>query len=188
MSVFVARIVDQHDHGLALHIDAGIVVPVIFRRHHAIAHEHNVGVFHIDIGRGKARRPIDHVVGEFRGQRALGRGDGKAGGVLVQGDGHRRHGLEIAAVIARLDADALEFIGDPPGGRFAILRTGAAAFESVIGQRLVAGGDIGGGDFRRGRRMAGVRGAQCRQNESGREQRGGGEAGHAGENLLERRL
>ena len=100
IGVFVAGIVDEDDDGLPLHVEAGIVVPVVLGRDHAVADEHQRRVLHVHIRRLVARGPVDGIVGEFRRQRALRRGEGEARLGRIERDVHGRHRLEIASVIA----------------------------------------------------------------------------------------
>src|SRR3546814_10675854 len=56
-----AGVVDQDDDGLALHVDAGIVVPVLHGRVAAVADEHQRAVLALDIGLAGSR--VEHHVG-----------------------------------------------------------------------------------------------------------------------------
>ena len=62
-------IVDHDDHGLALYIEPGIVVPAFFRRVDAIAYKHDVAVF--DFGLGCFPIAGDHIVSAIIGRRRL---------------------------------------------------------------------------------------------------------------------
>ena len=154
--VLVAGIVDQHDHGLSLHVQAGIVVPAIFRRHHAIAHEHDLRAGDVGLGLVEPRREIGDVGAQLQRQCALGGLERRIGGLLVQGDGNGRHLLEIAAMVGGLDADALEFVRDPLCCDLAVLGAGATAFKSVVSHRLVARRQVGSGDVGRCGGVAGI--------------------------------
>ncbi len=43
------RIVDQHDQRLAAHIEPLVVIPAVFRSHHSVSHEHDVGFPNLDL-------------------------------------------------------------------------------------------------------------------------------------------
>ncbi len=75
---------------------------------------------------------------------------------IVERDDGGWHFLEIAAVISRLDADALQFVGQPLRGGLAILGAGSAPFERIARDRLVARQDVGAHDVGAGDRMTGI--------------------------------
>jgi hypothetical protein len=92
----------------------------------------------------------------------LWRVEGERGFRGIERDVHRRHRLEIAAMVAGLEPDALHLVGDPLRCRLAVLRPGAAALEGIVGNRLVARRKVGGVDVGRGVRMARILGERGR--------------------------
>src|SRR5690606_25666168 len=105
-----AGVVDQHDHGLALDVYAGVVVPVLLGGIHAVADEHQRAV--LDAGVWLAGAGADHhVVAERERARVAGDGELDRGGRVGRGLDHR-HVLEPLAVVARLQADALHLRTD----------------------------------------------------------------------------
>ena len=145
--------------GLAFHVEAGVVVPVLLRRDDAVAGEHDRRSLRcrtswlasseltiMSVRYAKRSSPLSVATSSVT-----------ASGSLQRRLDHR-HGLEPVAAVAGLEADLLELILDP-GRRHALAdRAGLAAFERVAGDLLDARGEILGGD--RGRRMAFARSAR----------------------------
>ena len=87
-----AGVVDQHDHGLALHVDARVVVPVLFRRVHAVADEDQLAAVDLHFLLAGARAD-HHVRAELQRMRLACDIDGHGRGGIRLGH-HHRHGLE----------------------------------------------------------------------------------------------
>ena len=141
-----ARVVDEHHHRLALHVEAGVVVPVRFGRVHAVADEHHLAVLELHLGLTGAR--ADHHVGaEGELARRATQRDLAHRGRIGRGF-HHRHGLEIAVAIAGLEPESFELRFQVIDGEFLASATRGAAFELVRGQHLHVLGEILGRDFR----------------------------------------
>ena len=153
-----ARVVDQHDHGLALHVQAFVVVPAGFGRVHAVTHEHHFAGIDGNFRLGGAGAQ-GHLRAE--GQRAVftTQGDLRAGGGFVGGGLHHRHVLEPAVAVARLQAQALELRDQVVGGHLLAGGARGAAAELIGGQHLHVRREVFGGDLGAeavvGRRRAG---------------------------------
>ena len=157
------RVIDQHHDGLALDVDAGVVVPVIFRGLHAVAHEHHGAVLDADLGLVVGGH--GHcIVREIQRQALLADLDMAPRGAT---DARQRHGLQIAAVrIARLQAQRLELLlqvrhglATAGGARHAALVFVGGQLADMRHQLLAAdagGGFVDGAGL--GRRRLGLRG------------------------------
>ena len=151
-----ARIVDQHDHRLALHVHAGVIVPVPVRRIRAVAEEHHRRILQVHL-----RFPLQglhhHVllVGETGVLRAGG--DLQLHLVVEQQGALRRHGLEPGTVVAGLQPHALELVDQEIQRALRTDRAGLAPAEVVGTERLLVAGKIGGVDRRRQRCRLGGR-------------------------------
>ena len=99
-------VVDEHHHGLALHIDTGVIVPVLLRRIHAVAHEHQLARIDLHFRLPRARTD-DHVGAERQRARRALHVDGHRRR-FVGGGFHHRHRLEITVAVARLQTHALK--------------------------------------------------------------------------------
>jgi len=167
--------IDQDDDRFSLHIKAGIVIPFIFRRDHAIADKHNVGILHRHIGAGKLRRPVNNVFGEFRGELAFRGREGELGFAALHGNRDGRDGLEIAALIGGGDAQTLQFVRDPLRGGFACDCARASSFEGIIRNRTRSCRNVRAQYVRRGLRMAGIgRAVRRTRKQQGRQRKDGG--------------
>ncbi len=93
---------------------------MIFRRDHAITHKHQRRFGDRDGIAGIVRREIDDIVEIFRRQRPALGVEGKARLGRVQLDINGGNTLEIAAMIARLQPDALHLVRDPLCCRLAV--------------------------------------------------------------------
>ena len=136
----ITRIIHQYHHRLALRVETGVVVPLVFGRDDAVAGEHQgtPGERH---GRLRARRTHDEVSAEAESERR-GAAD-RERCVGVGGDLHQRHFLQEAAVVGRQKAVALELGGDV-FSRELLARTGRRpAAELIRGQSPDGGADIG---------------------------------------------
>ena len=105
----VAGVVDEHHHGLALHVEAGVVVPLVLGGRHAVAGKHQRRVF--DVNHRLLLLGEEHeVVAVLQLHRcAVARHRGNRVGPAR--DFHQRHRLEIAAIRARPQAQLLKFGG-----------------------------------------------------------------------------
>ena len=65
----VPGVVHEHDGDLAAHVDAGVIVPLVFRCDDAVTRKHELGVVDPRFGH-RALGPDDHVVAEAQRQRA----------------------------------------------------------------------------------------------------------------------
>jgi hypothetical protein len=92
----VAGVVDEHHHGFAFHVEAGVVVPAVLGRYHAVAGEYQRGVLH---GYRGLLALAEYYVISFIIQvqlLAFARNLHRWGG--RDGDFRHRHRLEITAV------------------------------------------------------------------------------------------
>ena len=64
LRVRYGRIVDEHDNGLAFHIDTFVIVPAVFRRDNAISDKNDIGVFDLHFGHvaQRTRNVIGRVI------------------------------------------------------------------------------------------------------------------------------
>jgi len=102
-------IVHQYDDGLALHIDAGIVVPAPLGRVDAIANKHQfaVGNFNFRLF------PIaggDIIAAMFKGQVGLAPGNFQRGDIF-RGDADQRNILKPVVPVTRLQPGCSKFFG-----------------------------------------------------------------------------
>ena len=131
----IIRVIDQDQHRLALHVQAGIVVPALFRGVDAIADEHHRAVLDLDPGLGGAIGTDHHF-------RAIGGSDGRLAAGEAQrrdilgGDLDQRHVLEPAALVAGLESQLLELGGQQRQRLFLAHGAGRAAFIGV-GRKLL---------------------------------------------------
>ena len=129
-----AGVVHQDDDRAASHVDAFIVVPVVFRCDDAVSHEHQ--------GRVRQSRPVDHPfrpAHEFGAESQLGRRTAASNRErrLVGDDGfHQRDVLKIAVAVAGLQAHLLERIGEVLDGEFFAVGGRGPSLELVRRQRL----------------------------------------------------
>ena len=129
-----ARVVDKDDGGLAGHVHAGVVVPVVLGGHDAIADEHQLAVVETDRF-GHVFRPDDRLGAmlDHLQRLAVATEHERLG---VGGDGDQRYVLEIAVAVARGQAGGLELLGEV-GQRLGLAGRGrAAALERVRRERL----------------------------------------------------
>ena len=127
----IAGVVDQHDHRLALDIDALVIVPAVLRRDDAIADKDQVRAVERDLV-GGALGPEHHVFIRGQAERLAIVGDVEAGRAFIQRDFQQRHRLEIAALIAGLETDAGHLVGDPLAGGDPARRGRRAALEFIV--------------------------------------------------------
>ena len=123
------RVVDEHEDRLALHIDALVVIPAVFRRDDAVADEDDVGVRDLRFGAIVAR-VRDVVVGELERDRLAPRRErrGRMRRVADQIDV-----LDVGAVgIAGLEAERLELALHVGDGLVLAGRARAASLERVV--------------------------------------------------------
>ncbi|MNN26764.1 hypothetical protein D3C81_1402810 [compost metagenome] len=139
-----ARVVDEHDHGLALPVLAGVVVPVLLGGINAVADEHQVAGVDLDF-RLAAAGADDHVGAELQFLAAVAALDFQHGVRVGRGLGHR-HVLEPAVAVARLQADALHLVADEVDRELLALAARRAAFEFIRGQVLDQFAEVGGID------------------------------------------
>ena len=160
-----AGIVDQHHHGLALDVESGVIVPLLFRCVDTVADEHQRAVLDADQGLAGAGAD-DHVAAELQHLRRACHIDVQHGR-FVCGGFHHRHALEPLAAIAWLQADPRELRLDVVDGL--VLTRGArpAAGERIGCELLHMRGEIAGID----RVMEGVIAGSRRRR--GRSLRGG---------------
>src|SRR3546814_9249061 len=129
-----AGVVDQDDDGLALNVDAGVVVHVLLGRVDAVAEHNQRAVLDLDLGLAGAR--VEHHVGaELQLGGLAGDVDPERGGFVSRGLGHR-HVLEPGHVVAGLQADAQELRLDVLERLIAAGRAGAAVPELDGGPRI----------------------------------------------------
>ena len=133
LQIIRRRLVDQHQQDFAAHVEALVVVPVIFGCFDAVADEHDVG---IDVRLRLLRLVEGDVFVErlqIHGLALLG-DEGKLG--LGQGrDSDQRNLLHVGSVIAgRLQAIFGKLRGDVFRGNVAAALAGAAAFEQIVRQ------------------------------------------------------
>ena len=156
------RIVDEHDDGLAAHVHALVVVPVVLGGDDAIADEHDVAVLLLDMFHD-AGGEADEVVDVRERHRFAADGERKRGGGR---DAHERHVLNVGAVgIAGLQAHFFELADEVGDGLFLAGRRGTAALKFVRGEDLCAGehavrGGCSGADFRESQRRGADGGEQ----------------------------
>ena len=139
-----AGIVDQDHHGLALDVDPGVIVPVLFGRIDPVADEHQLAAVDLHL-RLAAAGADHHVVAVLEHVRLAVDVDGERGR-FVGGGLHHRHGLEPFPVVARLQADALELRLDVVHRLVLARRAGPAAFEGVGSECPDVFGEIAGVD------------------------------------------
>ena len=145
--VVEAGVVDQHDHGFALDVQALVIVPAGLGGVDAIADEDHRACLHLDVGLPSARAH-HHLLAER--QRVRRAGDAHlqlAGGCVGFGFDHR-HGLEKAVAVARLQAQAQELLAKVGDGLVLAGAAGLATTEIVGGEHADVGGKILGGDLR----------------------------------------
>ena len=110
------RIIDQHQHRLAAHIDAGVIVPAPLRRDDAVADEDDVRRVHAHLA---LRQPgsCGHIAVHRQRDRLSSARNTQLRG-RISGDRNQRHRLQPFPVIAGLQANgshALCQIGDGLG-------------------------------------------------------------------------
>lgn len=166
-----ARVVDQHDHGLAGRVDALVVVPAVLGRDHAVADEDHLGIgdrFVFDDALG----PGDEVVGPGVVEPGVAGLDREFGLSLF---GQRDQGdvLEEGVAVAGLETRRLELVDQVVDGELLTGGGGGAALEFVAGEGpdgLGEGLDGHGGDarWRPGRRRPRSRRRRGRRRRAGR--------------------
>ncbi len=144
------RLVHNHEQHFAFHVHALVVVPAIFRRIDAVAHEHD---WSIDVGGRLAALVLDDevgVVGErhgcpgFRHKSKFGRGFVGVHGIQVDF-------LKVGAVVARgLQPVQGELGRDVLRRQLRAALAGAAAFQQVACEKAHMGADVLGIDQRGG--------------------------------------
>ena len=161
-----AGVVYQDDDRAALHVDAFIVVPVVFRCDDAVSHEHH--------GRVRQARPLDHPfcpAHKFGAESQLGRRTAASNRErrVVGDDGfHQRDVLEIAVAVSGFEPDELEPVHDVRDGFLLSWGGGATALELIRRQRLDVLSESffiddseGGGEVC----IAAAEGRECRQSD-----------------------
>ncbi len=131
-----SRVVDQDQRGLAAHVDAGVVVPVVLRRDDAIADEDDLAAGDRGLGLHAAR--ADHhvvAVGERHAARAPAERQVRRRGR----DLHQRHVLAEAATGGRLQAELQELLLEVLHGPLLARRARRTALEFVRGQARQVG-------------------------------------------------
>ena len=147
VAVVEARIVDQHHHRLAAHVEAGVIVPAGFRRVHAVADEHHLAVAHAHFAQAAACAG-NGIGAEAQLAAAAAHAQRQPAGGGIHFRRHHGHGLEITVAVAGLQAEALELLAQVLHGFFLAHGARFAAGEFVGGQNLYVRGEILGGDFR----------------------------------------
>ena len=148
-------VVDQDDDRLPVHVDAGIIVPAHLRRVDPVADENEVAVVDCDMRlRAVGRADIVGAVGEIQ-IGVVGPRDMQHRAALER-DLDQRHILVPAAVIARLEAGALEFMGEERDRAGLAVGARRAALKFVRGQGLGDALQRLQRDLRRGRGPAGA--------------------------------
>ena len=97
-----SRIVDEDHRGLAVHVDARVVVPAVFRRGDAVSYEHHRARIH-RFGWLHALGPDDHVLAELESVLDAASGESERG-VGTRRDLDHRHFLQKARAVAGLQA------------------------------------------------------------------------------------
>ena len=127
------RVVDEHDDGLAAHVDALEVIPAEFGCDHPVTDKHEVAGLDLDMRRHAKRRA--HIVVDCFHRHGLA--GGGEGGVGLRGDADERDILDVGAVrIAGLEAEFAEFVFEVGDGLDLASRTRGAALELVRGEDL----------------------------------------------------
>ena len=137
-------VVDEHHHGLALPVLAGVVVPVLLGGIDTVADEHHVAGVNLHLWLAAAGAD-DHVGAERQLPADIATADGEHGGGVGGGFGHR-HVLEPTVTVAGLQADALHLVADVVDRQFLALAAGRTAFEFIRSQGLDQLAEIGGVD------------------------------------------
>ena len=160
--VVEGRVVDQEQQDLARHVDAREVVPVVFGRDRAVAHEDELPV---------DRHLVDHVLRPGDVVRARLEGPGLAPGrAHLEGvpggrcDPDQRHVLHPGPIgVARRETDRLELLGEIRDRQLLARRAGSTPLELVRRQPLDLLEQRGLRDARcRGRRRGRVAGRRLR--------------------------
>src|SRR6185437_15852211 len=121
----VARIVDQHDHRLALHVDAAVVVPLPFRRIDPVAREYYGRAPQGDQG-PRVLRECDNIAAVRKALYAAACMDLELRALVEDGRRDHWHALQPVAMIAGAEVHAPELIDQvaqrqrlPPGAGLA---------------------------------------------------------------------
>ncbi len=137
--------VDDDDDGLALDVDAGVVVPVVFRRDDAVADEDEGDVEGGFVGVSLVVDDEVGAEGKVSGRGGFGAGAWNEVEVCLRGDGldaDERHRLQKRTVVASgLEAVGAEGVCDEIGGEDATGLAGASAFELVARELLYGGAE-----------------------------------------------
>ena len=139
------RFIHQHQQNFAVHVQAFVVVPVVFRRFDAVADEDDVGV-HIRLGLLSLvvgdvfiERLQIHRLALLGHQRKLGVGQGR--------DADQGHFLHVSAVISGgLQSVFGKLRGDVLRGNVAAALARAAAFQQIVRQIANMPANVIGGD------------------------------------------
>ena len=127
-----ARVVDQNERYLAVHIDTGIVIPVVLRRHDAMADEHQRRFLEANGGDNALREhdDIDTVLQIARP--AVARFETHFRGGRRRRDFNHRHLLQVGSVVSRQQPRAAELILQIRDRLALTLGTGLAAFHEIV--------------------------------------------------------
>ena len=127
------RIADQDDHGLALEIDAFVIVPGEFRRLDSVPDEDHFGVGHAD-GLLESLRPGHIIVFPFQILAAAALAEAQHRAALDGATGQGNF-LNIRPVgVARLESEALELVHHVGDAQFLAPSAGRTAFVFIGGQ------------------------------------------------------
>ena len=144
----IVRVVDQDHRDLALHVEAGIVVPTKFRGIDAVADKDQRRVDEAGLRRG-AIGPGNVVVAIGKAERLAANLDVERG-IVRTGDLDRRHVLGPAALVARLQSGLGKALDDIGHGLVLARRRRSAAFIGVRSQLAGDGIERFDGNLRRG--------------------------------------
>ena len=134
------RVVHQHQERLAPHVEALVIVPAVFRRHHAVADEDDLRAVDLDVLRHPPRDGHE-VGGERQGERAAMGRDGPAD--PRRPEPHQRHVLHVGAIrVARLQPHLAELVRQVGDRLLLARRARPPALELVRGEDLDVGQDL----------------------------------------------
>ncbi len=131
----VAWVIDQHDHGLAGHVDAFVVVPAPLRCVDAVTDEDQFGVLD-DARLHLATRP-DDLLGSIGEHQIIAVATPQHEIGLIGGFHRReRHVLRVAVSVGRFQVEFAEPVHQVVHGKFLAGGSGSAPAESIGRQRL----------------------------------------------------